>query len=137
MNSVCVFFVKQKTAYDMRISDWSSDVCSSDLGNSAFRLDLIGSFRLVGPDGARILIPSKRSCILLAMLATSRSGERSRRWLQERLWGSRERTNSQASLRRELSNLRPLVNIGDPPLLIVNHEAVALDLKQEIGRAHV
>src|SRR3546814_8914483 len=30
--SVCIFFVvKQKTAYEMRISDWSSDVCSSDL----------------------------------------------------------------------------------------------------------
>src|SRR3546814_17847201 len=29
---VCVFFFKQKTAYEMRISDWSSDVCSSDLG---------------------------------------------------------------------------------------------------------
>src|SRR3546814_12909778 len=28
--SVCFFF-KQKTAYEMRISDWSSDVCSSDL----------------------------------------------------------------------------------------------------------
>src|SRR3546814_6279962 len=31
---ICVlffFFFKQKTAYDMRISDWSSDVCSSDL----------------------------------------------------------------------------------------------------------
>src|SRR3546814_1426963 len=29
---MCVFFVfKQKTAYEMRISDWSSDVCSSDL----------------------------------------------------------------------------------------------------------
>src|SRR3546814_7619613 len=30
---VCVLFVffKQKTAYEMRISDWSSDVCSSDL----------------------------------------------------------------------------------------------------------
>src|SRR3546814_1621834 len=26
-----VFFLKQKTAYEMRISDWSSDVCSSDL----------------------------------------------------------------------------------------------------------
>src|SRR3546814_9914088 len=26
-----MFFFKQKTAYDMRISDWSSDVCSSDL----------------------------------------------------------------------------------------------------------
>src|SRR3546814_20440081 len=30
---LCVFFFfKQKTAYEMRISDWSSDVCSSDLG---------------------------------------------------------------------------------------------------------
>src|SRR3546814_3273755 len=33
-NIVCIFFFfffKQKTAYEMRISDWSSDVCSSDL----------------------------------------------------------------------------------------------------------
>src|SRR3546814_3418556 len=29
------FFFKQKTAYEMRISDWSSDVCSSDLGSGA------------------------------------------------------------------------------------------------------
>src|SRR3546814_3333292 len=29
--SCVVFFFKQKTAYEMRISDWSSDVCSSDL----------------------------------------------------------------------------------------------------------
>src|SRR3546814_13298331 len=29
--SSCFFFFKQKTAYEMRISDWSSDVCSSDL----------------------------------------------------------------------------------------------------------
>src|SRR3546814_14648248 len=29
------FFFKQKTAYEMRISDWSSDVCSSDLGGAA------------------------------------------------------------------------------------------------------
>src|SRR3546814_9640891 len=28
---VCCCFFKQKTAYEMRISDWSSDVCSSDL----------------------------------------------------------------------------------------------------------
>src|SRR3546814_1530183 len=38
LDAVCVtddmsffFFFKQKTAYEMRISDWSSDVCSSDL----------------------------------------------------------------------------------------------------------
>src|SRR3546814_2506797 len=32
----CVFF-KQKTAYEMRISDWSSDVCSSDLIKAGFQ----------------------------------------------------------------------------------------------------
>src|SRR3546814_11452 len=31
MGSSVLFFFKQKTAYEMRISDWSSDVCSSDL----------------------------------------------------------------------------------------------------------
>src|SRR3546814_1349028 len=33
------FFFKQKTAYEMRISDWSSDVCSSDL-HPAGQLDV-------------------------------------------------------------------------------------------------
>src|SRR3546814_9502872 len=42
-----VFFFKQKTAYDMRISDWSSDVCSSDLtemklGDAGLHLGLVG-----------------------------------------------------------------------------------------------
>src|SRR3546814_9873022 len=31
VSSLCLFFVKLKTAYELRISDWSSDVCSSDL----------------------------------------------------------------------------------------------------------
>src|SRR3546814_1500021 len=33
---IFVFFFKQKTAYEMRISDWSSDVCSSDLSDFVF-----------------------------------------------------------------------------------------------------
>src|SRR3546814_5856427 len=33
--SHCIFFFKQKTAYEMLMSDWSSDVCSSDLGTGA------------------------------------------------------------------------------------------------------
>src|SRR3546814_14527353 len=32
-----LFFFKQKTAYGVRISDWSSDVCASDLGLARFR----------------------------------------------------------------------------------------------------
>src|SRR3546814_16240124 len=39
------FFFKQKTAYDMRISDWSSDVCSSDLWSAG---DVPPRCRLVG-----------------------------------------------------------------------------------------
>src|SRR3546814_12774755 len=35
MFDVLFFFFKQKTAYEMRISDWSSDVCSSDLAGVA------------------------------------------------------------------------------------------------------
>src|SRR3546814_5542480 len=35
LNGFWFFFFKQKTAYEMRISDWSSDVCSSDLGSGA------------------------------------------------------------------------------------------------------
>src|SRR3546814_4450340 len=37
-----LFFYKQKTAYEVRISDWSSDVCSSDL-DSAAKTDLAGA----------------------------------------------------------------------------------------------
>src|SRR3546814_8520837 len=35
MSLFVFFFFKQKTAYEMRISDWSSDVCSSDLNGQA------------------------------------------------------------------------------------------------------
>src|SRR3546814_16457772 len=39
MCSLLFFFFKQKTAYEMRISDWSSDVCSSDLSSVAVFID--------------------------------------------------------------------------------------------------
>src|SRR3546814_5894558 len=50
LSFVFFFFFKQKTAYEMRISDWSSDVCSSDLtldlGQPTTRLiDLSGDGR--------------------------------------------------------------------------------------------
>src|SRR3546814_8379218 len=40
------FFFKQKTAYEMRISDWSSDVCSSDLSDADWRPALLSE---IGP----------------------------------------------------------------------------------------
>src|SRR3546814_9427033 len=41
------FFFKQKTAYEMRISDWSSDVCSSDLMQAAVTAITEGKGQLV------------------------------------------------------------------------------------------
>src|SRR3546814_9141304 len=70
------FFFKQKTAYEMRISDWSSDVCSSDLietGRHPRSDDLDGRLagleELVGigsveADGARLLIAHERHPIV-------------------------------------------------------------------------
>src|SRR3546814_3715276 len=47
------FFFKQKTAYEMRISDWSSDVCSSDLAlNRPLLRPLEG-----GQGGRRLAVP--------------------------------------------------------------------------------
>src|SRR3546814_8048851 len=43
---VLFFFFKQKTAYEMRISDWSSDVCSSDLSNRPIVLPDNGTLSL-------------------------------------------------------------------------------------------
>src|SRR3546814_4819147 len=49
------FFFKQKTAYEMRISDWSSDVCSSDLRIGGVTLQIVRvwvvRFNAEGPDG--------------------------------------------------------------------------------------
>src|SRR3546814_2753877 len=56
MCTVFIFFFKQKTAYEMRISDWSSDVCSSDL--RAARTARLGSLNTGMPPSARIRAPS-------------------------------------------------------------------------------
>src|SRR3546814_7532580 len=64
-----VFFFKQKTAYEMRISDWSSDVCSSDLtmgrGLGWFPVCTLKSGQLVPRcckgDGAMPSIAAQRS----------------------------------------------------------------------------
>src|SRR3546814_5428320 len=47
MVSLSIFFFKQKTAYELRISDWSSDVCSSDL-DAAPRIEAVRRGKGVG-----------------------------------------------------------------------------------------
>src|SRR3546814_5058904 len=44
-----IFYFKRKTAYDLRISDWSSDVCSSDLSTSPAAIPPAGLRRTAPP----------------------------------------------------------------------------------------
>src|SRR3546814_8863351 len=60
------FFFKQKTAYEMRISDWSSDVCSSDLPASSLMLDDGEIERRV-----RLIRPMEQHHASLTMMAES------------------------------------------------------------------
>lgn len=91
-----------------------------------FAMQLLGPFRLL-VDGVRIDVSSRRGQALLAMLATSPSHERTRAWLQDRLWGSRGAAQAQASLRRELSSLRKLINQPGRELLCADHLRIWLD----------
>src|SRR3546814_7478074 len=56
---VFFFFFKQKTAYEMRISDWSSDVCSSDL--MPRKTMPIGTARIWAPTARRFIGPVRVS----------------------------------------------------------------------------
>src|SRR3546814_1992721 len=73
LSSCLFFFFKQKTAYEMRISDWSSDVCSSDLRRAiqAIRTNgviydieyyTIGSYGLDGVAPRRTEISTRQIC---------------------------------------------------------------------------
>src|SRR3546814_10252975 len=57
------FFFKQKTAYEMRISDWSSDVCSSDLWIYGVGVEVgpkdIGLAGLTGNSGVRLRLQAE------------------------------------------------------------------------------
>src|SRR3546814_1969190 len=68
---VVFFFFKQKTAYELRISDWSSDVCSSDLSNGGLDLP-----RVIGHRGAAGHAPEN------TLASLRRAGQLGTRWVE-------------------------------------------------------
>src|SRR3546814_10861336 len=101
------FFFKQKTAYEMRISDWSSDVCSSDLLTSS-AAPSIASVYAAAPDMTDTV-----------MLAISQSGK------------SPDLVTALAAARARGAYGIALVNADASPL------AAGADLALQTGRAHV
>src|SRR3546814_3220146 len=107
-----VFFFKQKTAYEMRISDWSSDVCSSDLDRQHGLEDGLHGQRDAGPEG-----DGRRATRLEAAPRIVHNGRHGRETL--RLGDPRLRLAAAARPRGAVATRRPL------------------GAAAEIGRAHV
>src|SRR3546814_354491 len=97
---VYVFFFKQKTAYEMRISDWSSDVCSSDLHDADAAVH-----RLMARGGAAV------AAVEAAFPGVTREGAVDRGRLGVRVLGD------DAAMRRLEAILHPLVRAEAPAFL--------------------
>src|SRR3546814_10200164 len=82
LDGVCVvLFFKQKSAYEMRISDWSSDVCSSDLADLRVILhtldgDLVQKLQGAGNDLRRDDRRDRLPCRIHPRVSRQRSEER-------------------------------------------------------------
>src|SRR3546814_5791579 len=63
------FFFKQKTAYEMRISDWSSDVCSSDLSKHAIGVHVVDAQPGIIGAGAQLIEGARLHAIFAARTA--------------------------------------------------------------------
>lgn len=74
-----------------------------------FQLKLIGPFGLFTHENIRVEMSSKKAVALIALLALSPLGLRTRNWLQMMLWGTRDTIQAQSSLRRELATIAKIL----------------------------
>jgi TolB-like protein/Flp pilus assembly protein TadD len=91
-------------------------------------LTILGPFRLLDLNGRRVEVTSKKGQALIAMLAVAGGGERTRSWLQDKLWGSRGQEQAQASLRVTLSALKTSFTKAGLTCLHSDHLRVWIDL---------
>lgn len=91
------------------------------------KLWLRGIFRLTNAHGAELEIQTNKAKALVALLATSPNGARSRLWLQSKLWSDRAPEQASGSLRQALSKLRRVLE-GSGILISASRIDVKLDL---------
>src|SRR3546814_6305688 len=123
------FFFKQKTAYEMRISDWSSDVCSSDLPLAAGRIET--------PEG-----------LIVIRVVVEHAGVRGTGTRGETIHAPIRQFEDDAGGVEGTPDVRPLAHVDEPPRAIpqllppgaerqlrpISRGEAEVD---EIGRAHV
>ncbi|MEM9030148.1 MAG: hypothetical protein AAGC70_17430 [Pseudomonadota bacterium] len=93
---------------------------------SRVRVHVIGPFQLFGSDGIDRTPRGRKSCAVIALLALSPECQRSRKWLQQRLWSDRAPQQGAASLRQCLVELRRILD-SDRDVLRADNFHLSLD----------
>lgn len=97
-------------------------------GSKPATINLNGCFRIEDADGNNVPLKSAKGQGLLALLATNPKGERSRQWLQAKLWSDRSADQASGSLRQELAQLHKVLEPTGIVLMADRHR-VWLDLR--------
>lgn len=92
------------------------------------RLFLLGPFSLIGPDGKDYTPKSKKSRAVLALLALSPRGTRTRIWLRDKLWSLSDEDHAGGSLRQTIRDLKRIFSKLEPPILSVDRDSLNLHL---------
>ncbi|MEM8577745.1 MAG: hypothetical protein AAGF60_07825 [Pseudomonadota bacterium] len=105
------------------------------MSTARLRVFLDGRFRVESRDGADLTPRGAKDCGLIALLLTSQHGERSRTWLQSKLWSDRGPEQAAGSLRQSVTKVRKA--FGDvQEVLYSNRQCVGIDLDAvEVVRA--
>ena len=89
------------------------------------RLRLLGGFAAERADGTAIVLPTRKTEALLAVLACRPGEKRQREWLMALLWGDRGDVQARHSLNQALTSIRRACD--GAPLLVAGRDAITLD----------
>lgn len=103
--------------------------------HAPYRMYLLGPFEITDDSGRSLTPRSQKAQAILAMLALSRRGSRSRVWLRDKLWSDRPEDQAAASLRQALLEIRKALGpardvlLADKNTVWLDSERIALDVR--------
>jgi DNA-binding SARP family transcriptional activator len=94
---------------------------------ASFAIDLLGGFAVRAPSGEACVLPTRKARALLAYLALPPGRFHSRDKLTALLWGDTAEAQARHSFRQALLTVRRGLGEGEPPVLVTQGDAIALD----------
>lgn len=102
-----------------------------------FYIQLFGPFKVISATNNDFTPRGRKACAVLALLAMAPNYERSRKWLQDKLWSDRGEEQGAASLRQCLAEIKRVVG-SENPILLTDRSIIQLDTTkisiQSIGK---